>query len=140
TPPTPDTRSTPESPLTGLRVLVVDDETDMRDYLAFVLEQAGANVTIADSAATVIALLPDLRPDLLISDIGMPQVDGYELLQQVRQLSDQRGGQTPAIALTAYVGEINQQQAIAVGFQRHLSKPIEPDALIAAIREVLGID
>ncbi|MBD2092123.1 PAS domain S-box protein [Microcoleus sp. FACHB-1515] len=135
-----DTQSpTSDRLLSGVQVLVVDDETDMRDYLAFVLEQAGANVSIADSAATAIALLAKSRPDLLISDIGMPQVDGYELLQQVRQLRPDDGGQTPAIALTAYAGEINQQRAIAVGFQRHLSKPIDPDTLIAAIREVLEI-
>ncbi|MGG6237158.1 PAS domain S-box protein [Nodosilinea sp. AN01ver1] len=128
-------RSALPAQLTGVRILVVEDEADARDLLVMVLEQAGAVVTAVTSAAEALERLPQLELDVLISDIAMPDVDGYMLLQQVRsQLAEQ--GQQPAfkaVALTAYAGELNQQQAIAAGFQRHLSKPFEPAELVAAI-------
>lgn len=73
------------------------------------------------------------KPDVLLSDIGMPEADGYMLIRQIRTLSPEKGGQIPAIALTAYAGELDQQQALAVGFQKHMAKPVEPAELIAAI-------
>lgn len=76
-------------------------------------------------------------PDMLLSDIGMPDMDGYMLMQQIRSLPPEQGGQVPAIALTAYAGEINYQQAMAAGYQRHLSKPIEPENLVQTIAELL---
>ncbi|MEP0769162.1 ATP-binding protein [Trichocoleus sp. ST-U1] len=129
--------SKPLSGLQGIKVLVVDDTTDMREYVAFVLEQEGAEVVAVGSAAEALATLAQFQPAVLVSDIGMPEMDGYMLLRQVRRLPAEQGGEIPAIALTAYVGELNQQQAIAAGFQRHLSKPIESAALIAAIVDLI---
>jgi CheY-like chemotaxis protein len=119
--------------LTGLRVLVVDDEADMRALASFVLTQAGAEVAVATSAMQVLSQLNQSVPDLLLCDIGMPEMDGYALIQQLRKRRHDQGGNLPAIALTAYAGEINQQQALAAGFQLHLTKPIEPDQLVGAI-------
>jgi PAS domain S-box-containing protein len=133
-----DERS-PESSLdlNGIKILVVDDETDTRELIAFLLEQQGAQVTTATSAHEALLVWAQARPDVLLSDIGMPDMDGYMLIQQVRQLSLEQGGQVPAIALTAYAGEMNQQQALAAGFQRHLSKPIEPERLIQVISSLI---
>ncbi|MGI0484107.1 PAS domain S-box protein [Pantanalinema rosaneae CENA516] len=131
---TQDGRS-PQLPLdlSGIKILVVDDETDTRELVAFVLEQQGAQVTTATSAHEALLVLPQAKPDVLLSDIGMPGMDGYMLIQQVRTLAPDQGGQIPAIALTAYAGDTNQQQVIAAGFQKHISKPIEPEELVQAI-------
>lgn len=123
--------------LTGLRVLVVDDDADMRDLAEFILTQAGAQVTTAACALQALTLLNESVPDLLVSDIGMPEMDGYSLIQQIRQYPPQKGGTLPAIALSAYAGEINQQQALQAGFQQHLAKPINPDELIRAIATII---
>jgi PAS domain S-box-containing protein len=122
-----------ESDLTGIRVLCVDDEPDTLDLLGLILTQYGASVMTVGSAAEVFSTIESFQPDILVSDIGMPEVDGYTLLQQVRSLSPERGGQIRAIALTAYAGEIDQQRALSVGFQRHLTKPIEPNWLAQAV-------
>jgi CheY-like chemotaxis protein len=122
--------------LQDIKVLVVEDTTDMREYITFVLEQEGAKVVAVASAAEALTALAQFRPEVLVSDIGMPEVDGYMLMRQVRMRSPEQGGQTPAVALTAYVGEINQQQAIAAGFQRHLAKPVEPEALMKVIADL----
>jgi PAS domain S-box-containing protein len=119
--------------LQDVRVLVVDDDTDTREFVVFLLEQAGANFSSASSAGEALTVLRQFKPNILLSDIGMPDMDGYMLMQQVRALPSEQGGQIPAIALTAYVGEMNQQQAIAAGFQRHLAKPVEPEELIKTI-------
>jgi PAS domain S-box-containing protein len=132
--------SKPLSGLQGIKVLVVDDTTDMREYVAFLLKQEGAEVVAVGSAAEALATLAQFQPAVLVSDIGMPDMDGYMLLQQVRELPSEQGGEIPAIALTAYVGELNQKQAIAAGFQRHLSKPIESAALIAAIIDLIKVN
>ena len=128
--------SKPPSGLQGIKVLVVEDTTDMREYITFVLEQEGAYVVAVTTAAEALTALDQFQPEVLVSDIGMPEVDGYMLMRQVIMRSPQQGGQTPAVALTAYVGEINQQQAIAAGFQRHLAKPVEPEALMKVIAEL----
>lgn len=127
------TVNTQQTPLSGVRVLVVDDDADMRDYIACVLEQSGAEVFVVTSAVEALEALPKIKPDILLSDIGMPNMDGYMLLRQVRSLEAENGGQVRAIALTAYAGEYDQQQAKAAGFQMHLPKPVEPDHLIEAI-------
>jgi CheY-like chemotaxis protein len=119
--------------LKGVQVLVVDDDTDTREFVVFLLQQAQASVIFADSAGSALATLMKSKPDVLLSDIGMPDMDGYMLLQQVRALPPEQGGQIPAIALTAYAGAFNQQQALDAGFQRHIAKPVEPDELIGAI-------
>jgi CheY-like chemotaxis protein len=111
---------------------------DTRDYLSFVLKLAGATVTVAASAGKALQALARSQPDVLLSDIGMPDMDGYMLLQQVRSLPLEHLGQIPAIALTAYAGEFDRQQAIAAGFQMHLAKPIEPEKLIGAIVNLLN--
>lgn len=126
-----------EPDLTALRVLIVDDEPDARDLLAAILGQYGAEVMVVTTATEVLATLDSFQPNLLVSDIGMPDVDGYSLIQQVRALPAKSGGQIPAIALTAYAGETDHQQAIVAGFQQHLAKPIEPEVLIRAIAELV---
>jgi PAS domain S-box-containing protein len=123
--------------LNGIKILVVDDETDTRELVAFVLEQQGAQVITASSAHEALLVLTQAKPDVLLSDIGMPDMDGYMLIQQVRTLAPEQGGQIPAIALTAYAGETNQQQVIAAGFQKHISKPIEPEVLVQAIAQLV---
>lgn len=120
-------------PLANVQVLVVDDEPDSREFVAFVLEQAGATVLTATTAAEALTMFMRVKPNVLLSDIGMPEMDGYMLMQQVRALPIEQGGQVPAIALTAYAGEMNRQQALAAGFHHHLAKPIEPEVLVKAI-------
>jgi PAS domain S-box-containing protein len=119
--------------LKGVQVLVVDDDTDTREFVVFLLQQAQASVIFADSAGSALAALMRSKPDVLLSDIGMPDMDGYMLMQQVRALPPEQGGEIPAIALTAYAGDFNQQQALDAGFQRHIAKPVEPEELIGAI-------
>ncbi|MBW4516122.1 MAG: PAS domain S-box protein [Timaviella obliquedivisa GSE-PSE-MK23-08B] len=130
--------SEPSLDLNGIRVLVIDDETDSREFVAFVLEQAGARVTTATTASEGFAILTQSQPDVLLSDIGMPDMDGYMLMQQVRLLPPEQGGNVLAIALTAYAGDFNQQQALQAGFQQHLAKPIEPEALIRGIANLIN--
>ncbi|MCC5614143.1 AAA family ATPase [Nostoc sp. CHAB 5836] len=125
--------TTQSSPLSGLEILVVDDDGDMREFLPFMLEQYGATVTVVASAIEALTALSQSQPNLMISDIGMPEMDGYMLMRQVRSLKPEQGGTIPAIALTAYAGEMDYQQAIAVGFQRHISKPVDPEELVKAI-------
>jgi CheY-like chemotaxis protein len=122
--------------LFGLRVLAVDDDEDIRELLEFILQQAGAEACVVASATEALQQLEVFSPKVLISDVGMPDVDGYMLIRQVRTLASERG-KIPAIALTAYAGEIDQQQAIAAGFQMHLAKPVEPEQLINAIISLL---
>ncbi|MBH8577934.1 PAS domain S-box protein [Nostocaceae cyanobacterium CENA369] len=119
--------------LADMQILVVDDEPDIRDLVSFILQEYGVQVTAVTSAKEALQSLSESIPDVLISDIGMPEVDGYMLMRQVRQRSPQQGGQIPAIALTAYAGEINQQQALAAGFHLHVSKPVDPEVLVKAI-------
>ncbi len=129
--------SEPSLNLKGVRVLVVDDDTDTREFVVFVLEQAEASVIWANSADEAFAALTQFKPDILLSDIGMPDIDGYMLMQQVRALPPEQGGQVPAIALTAYAGDFNRKQALAAGFQRHVAKPVEPNELVKAIVTLL---
>ncbi|WP_306299017.1 ATP-binding protein [Nostoc sp. T09] len=133
----PSTQYSALRPLEGLQILVIDDETDSREFVAFVLEQAGASVTTAATASAGFLAFTQSPPDVLISDIGMPDMDGYMLMRQVRRLPLEQGGQVKAIALTAYAGEGDQQQALHTGFQQHLAKPVEPDTLVRAIAKLL---
>lgn len=118
--------------LKGIRVLVVDDEPDTRELIGIILQQAGAEVITMASAQEVLSQFNQLTIDILVSDIGMPQMDGYCILQQIRGMSSSQA-QIPAIALTAYAGDSNQQKALAAGFQLHLPKPVDPKDLIHAI-------
>ncbi|MEH1818910.1 MAG: AAA family ATPase [Nostoc sp.] len=124
-------------PLSGLEILVVDDDADMREFLPFMLEQYGATVTVVASAIEALTALSQSQPNLIVSDIGMPEMDGYMLMRQIRSLEPEQGGTIPAIALTAYAGEIDQQQAIAAGFQQHISKPVDPEELVKAIASLV---
>jgi two-component system, chemotaxis family, CheB/CheR fusion protein len=126
--------------LTGVRVLFVDDEIDIRLLFKIVLEDSGAAVTEVASAREALAKLTE-NPggyDVLLSDIGLPQEDGYALIRQVRQLSDEGGGKIPAAALTAYAGQAEHEKAIAEGFQMHLAKPIEPPQLLFVVATLAG--
>lgn len=131
----PDVAETPN--LSGVKILVVDDEPDIRDLVTFILQDYGVEVTAVTSAAEALEAISRSLPDIMISDIGMPEMDGYMLIRQLRQRSPQQGGNISAIALTAYAGEVNQQQALTAGFQMHVSKPIDPDGLVSAIVSLL---
>jgi PAS domain S-box-containing protein len=124
--------------LRGVRVLVVDDERDTREILAVMLGRFGAEVRTAGSAASGFELLKEWRPDLLVSDIGMPGEDGYTLITGVRLLSPEAGGQTPAIALTAFASSQDRQKALECGFNVHLAKPVEPVELARMVARTLG--
>lgn len=129
---------TPNSlPLSGIRVLVVDDDADSRDFVAFVLEQEGAFVIAVSSAFEALQTLAQVKPDVLVSDISMPEIDGYMLIHQMRTLTPEQGGQIPAIALTAFARNDDQQKALKAGFQIHLPKPLNPEELIAAITQLV---
>ncbi|MEH1836812.1 MAG: response regulator [Nostoc sp.] len=126
------------SPLMGIQVLIVDDNADTRDFFSFVLEQFGAIVTPVASGDEALQVLTKSKPDILLSDIGMPEMNGYMLMQEVRTLEAEVGAkQIPAIALTAYAGEINQQQALTAGFQQHIVKPVAPEELLMAISNLV---
>lgn len=123
--------------LNGLKVLLVDDERDTRELIAFILEQSGAVVIQAESAMEALRIMPQFQPNLLLSDIGMPEVDGYMLMRQIRAMLPELGGIIPAIAITAYAGEVDCQQAIAAGFWQHITKPVEPAKLLRAIANLM---
>ncbi len=123
--------------LSGVQILVVDDEADSREFIAFALQEAGAIVQVAATGAEALQLFTQSPPDLLISDIGMPEMDGYMLIRHIRDLTAQQGRDVPAIALTAYAGEADEQRSHFVGFQKHIPKPIDPVAGIAAISELI---
>jgi len=122
-----------EAPLGNLQILLVDDETDAREFQAFLLEQSGASVTAVASGSEALQVLDQFIPDLLVSDVGMADIDGYMLLQQIRSRPADKGGMMPAIALTAYARDFDKQQALRAGFARHLTKPIQPQELIEVI-------
>lgn len=122
-----------ELDLSGIRVLAVDDEPDARDLLTVLLTQYGAEVLTVASATDVLANLESFQPDVIVSDIGMPGVDGYALIQQIRALPPAKGGQTPAIALTAYGTEGDRKRVITSGYQLHIIKPLEPEQLVQAV-------
>ncbi|BAZ39778.1 multi-sensor hybrid histidine kinase [Calothrix sp. NIES-4101] len=126
--------------LTGMRILAVDDEPDARELLMVLLTQYGAEVLTVTSATEVLANLELFQPDVLISDIGMPEVDGYVLMQQIRALPPEKGGRILAIALTAYARIEDYQQAIASGYQRYLTKPLDLDQLVKVVVELFHCD
>jgi signal transduction histidine kinase len=124
------------SMLNGLRVLIVDDDDDTRELITYTLDRSGAIPIAVNSARGAIQAILRSEFDLLISDIGMPEMDGYTLMRQIRSLF-LKNGVLPAIALSAYASELDQQQAISAGFSRHLAKPIDPDELVKAIEQVV---
>ncbi|HZP37331.1 MAG TPA: GAF domain-containing protein [Methylomirabilota bacterium] len=124
--------------LSGLRILVVDDEADAREVMRFMLERGGARVLIADSAGAALDAIREERPDLLISDIGMPVEDGYVMVRRLRAMEDGMGSRLPAIALTAYASEEDARRARNAGFDAHLSKPVDPARLIEIALRLAG--
>jgi CheY-like chemotaxis protein len=124
--------------IAGVKVLVVDDEPDTRSLVARLLEERGARITTASSAAEAMRKIQAARPDVLVSDIGMPNEDGYTLIRQLRALSADQGGEVPAIALTAYARAEDRMRSIRAGFQMHVPKPVEPAELITMIASLAG--
>ena len=122
--------------LEGLRIVIVDDDGDARELLATVLTQRSAQVFAADCAAHAFELLRRERPDVLISDIAMPEEDGYMLIGRVRALGAEDGGRTPALAVTAYAGRADRNRALEAGFDGHFAKPVDIDALVATLLDV----
>ncbi len=132
----PEHKDSPE--LDQLKILLVDDEADSRELLNLVLSSSGAEVTTTTSAAEALALVKSQRFDVIVSDIGMPLEDGFSLIGKIRSLSDDEGGETPAIALTAYARIVDRVQALRSGFQMHIAKPVEPSELIVAVANLAG--
>ncbi|BAY96951.1 PAS/PAC sensor hybrid histidine kinase [Tolypothrix tenuis PCC 7101] len=132
--------SSPQLPLNNVQLLVVDDDTDTRLFLSAALQQSGATVRAVSSVNEAILAIQEYPPEILISDIGMPEEDGYTLIRKVRLLEAERGGQIPAIALTAYAREEDSTEAIAAGFHMYASKPIEPAKLINMIVKLLKVN
>jgi PAS domain S-box-containing protein len=125
--------------LTGLRVLVVDDELDAREVVSRALNECGANTTAVGSAREALHVLADFNPDVLVSDIRMPEEDGYTLIRQIRALGSDRGA-LPAVALTGLAHPEDRRRALKAGYQSFVPKPVEVDELAAVVRRVLGKD
>jgi CheY-like chemotaxis protein len=123
--------------LRGLAILVVDDEAETRDLLGYVLEQCEVRVSTAADAKAALAALRESHFDVLVSDIGMPEMDGYELIRQVRQLPADQGGNIPALSLTAYARSEDRTKALRAGFNTHLAKPIDPGELLVVIASLV---
>ena len=124
--------------LHGLRILVVDDEPDSRELVATILKRSGGDVRCSQSAAEAIQTFKEWQPDLLVSDLAMPNEDGFALLKKVRKLKSKRAREIPAVALSAYASDEDRALSLAKGFQIHLTKPIEPDNLVASVAAVAG--
>lgn len=119
--------------LKHLKLLVVDDEADARDLLQIVFAHCQADVRTAGSAAEALTLMDSFAPDVLVSDLGMPHMDGYQLIIEVRKRSPERGGRIPAVALTAFTRVEDRTRALMSGFQVHVPKPVEPVELLTVV-------
>ncbi|HEY6660379.1 MAG TPA: ATP-binding protein, partial [Pyrinomonadaceae bacterium] len=124
--------------LDGLHVLLVEDDDDSRKLLGTMLKRYGARVTATRSAKEALTVFDSELPDVMISDIGMPEQDGYELIQKLRAMPAEKGGLTPAIALTGYASKKDRERALDAGYHQHIAKPIEQTDMIAAIARLLG--
>jgi signal transduction histidine kinase/ActR/RegA family two-component response regulator len=124
--------------LDGRRVLIVDDDQDAREMLEILLTQRGAEIKISGSSQEALKVLTQWQPHVMVSDIGMPGEDGYSLIKQLRALESANGGGIPAIALTGYASPTDKQNLLAVGYQVHISKPVDVDLLIKAIAGLTG--
>jgi signal transduction histidine kinase/ActR/RegA family two-component response regulator len=133
---TPVRKRAPAVSLAGIRVLVVDDERDARELIRSVLSEAGAEVYLAASAKEGLVSILAHRPDLIVSDIGMPERDGYDFIREVRGLATAAGGKTPAVALTAFARSEDRTRAMLAGYQVHVAKPIEPRELVATVKSL----
>ena len=119
--------------LANIRVLVVEDEPDAAEFVTNLLESHGADVVNAASAREALEAVVDARPDILISDIGLPEMDGYELMEKIRKMDVAHGGGIPAVALTAFARSEDRTRALRAGYQTHLAKPIESTELVATV-------
>jgi CheY-like chemotaxis protein len=126
----------PTAIVKGLRVLVVEDNAETRDSMALVLQHAGMEVKTAASANEALQILEHDRPDIIVSDIGMPGMDGFGLLARIRAFSDERRN-IPAIAVTAYATRLDREKVLKAGFHAHVTKPAEPDELLSAVVKAL---
>jgi len=124
--------------LAGVDVLLVDDDADFLESLEVALQARGARVTCAENVAAALAALDKALPDVIVSDLGMPEEDGYGLIRAVRARRPGAGGDVPAIALTAYVGDHDRERSLAAGFRLHLAKPMDPGLLVQAIADVVA--
>jgi CheY-like chemotaxis protein/anti-sigma regulatory factor (Ser/Thr protein kinase) len=124
--------------LMGLRLLVVDDDPGARELISGMLEGFGAQVSVAESGQAALTLLFAQRPDVLIADLGMPGMDGYVLIEQVRALDPDFGGLTPAVAVTAYASPQDRLRALQAGYQNHVAKPVEAEELAIVIASLAG--
>ncbi|HEY0658452.1 MAG TPA: response regulator, partial [Pyrinomonadaceae bacterium] len=131
-----DAEKTDEKPLRNIKILLVEDDDDSREVLALFLEQCGAQIKTAESTKTAMKLLgnsADDLPDVIISDLAMPEEDGYSFISRIRNLPQKEGGEISAIALSAFATKENKQKAFELGFQKYNTKPFEPDLLIQEI-------
>lgn len=133
-----ETTSSEAKTLAGLRVLLIDDEPEARNIITLVIGRAGAEIRSCGSASEGLANLAEWQPDVILSDIAMPDEDGYSFIRKVRALSREQGGATPAAALTAYARDEDRTEALAAGYQMHISKPIAPVQLAAIIAKLAG--
>jgi CheY-like chemotaxis protein len=124
--------------LDGLRVLLVDDELETRQIISTVVERTGAEVKTCGSAREALTELVAWRPHVILSDIAMPDEDGYSFINRVRSLSQDEGGNTPAAALTAYARDEDRKQVLAAGYQMHIAKPIGAGQLVTMIAKLAG--
>jgi CheY-like chemotaxis protein len=123
-----------------VRVLVVDDESDARELLKLALVTRGAEVRVGASASDALDIMGQWRPDVFVNDIGMPDEDGYELMRKVRALPAERGGQTPAVALTGYFSVNAAKRSLAAGYQIFMPKPVNLTELATAIARLAVTD
>jgi CheY-like chemotaxis protein len=124
--------------LFGLKVMVVEDEADTREVVSLLLERSGAEVRACASAAEAVESIQKWKPDVLVADIGMPGENGYEMIGRIRSLAPERGGNVPAMALSAYARAEDKKRSLEAGFQMHVTKPVEPVELIATIASLAG--
>jgi CheY-like chemotaxis protein len=125
--------------LYGLKILVVDDDVDTRELIEWVLKRVGAEVTSVGSAREALEVLEREKPHVLVSDIAMPEEDGYALLKKIRALPPERGGRIPAIALTAHSLVQDRLQSLRAGFQSHVPKPVVPEELVEVVASIIHL-
>jgi PAS domain S-box-containing protein len=135
----PVERTEDRQKLRGLRLLVVEDDRDTLDMLSFVFQENGAEVITAASASEALTAMDRLRPHVVVSDLAMPGQDGYELITKIRSRTAERGGNVPAVALSSYTRPEDRSRALAAGFQVHVSKPVDPNRLVAVVASLTGV-
>ena len=128
-----------EFSLKDVQVLVVEDDADTRDLMQRLLEGHGAQVVSVSSAPEALASLAHTKPDVLVSDIGLPDMDGYQLIERIRALSPDAGGAMPAVAVTAFARVEDRTRALRAGYQAHVAKPVQPSELLATVASLTNL-